>query len=160
MNLVRITIIDPAGSVSFVTDADALFAFAAACSRNPATVDEMLRYADANFGGLHERVMNGLAIFDERNGNGNFAAIHQAFAFCEPHQLPPFRIVDERTREESLRAVKTGVVLFNLQKKRIIQIQNNYREITRRGRAPVFDGETHTGRMFTYKLPNDWAIVP
>lgn len=160
MNLLRITIVDPEGGISFVADAEALPAFVAACSRNPSTADELLQYVDTNYGGIRERVLNGLAIFDERNGNGNYAAIHQALAFCAPHELPPFRVVDEATREASLRPVKAGAVLFNLRKKRIVQIQNTWREITRSGRAPVFDGESHTGRMFTYRLPRDWAIVP
>lgn len=160
MNLLRITVVDHAGSISFVTDAEALPALVAACSRNPATVSDLLLHADTNFGGLRDRVLNGLAIFDERNVEGNYAAIHHAFAFCAPHELPPFRVVDAATREQSLRAVKAGVVLFNLIEKRIVQIQNTYREITRTGRAPIFDGEAHTGRMFTYRLPRDWAIVP
>ena len=160
MNLMRVTIVDPSGTISFITDADALFALAAACSRNPSTADELLQYADANFGGLRERVLNGLAIFDERNTPGNYDAFHQAIAFCAPHELPPFRVVDAETREVSLRPVKTGAVLFNLKSKRIVQLANSYREITRTGRAPIFDGEHHTGRMFTYRLPRDWAIVP
>jgi hypothetical protein len=160
MNLVRITIIDPAGGISFVADAEALMAFTAACARNPRTAEELLAFVDVNYGGLRERVLNGLAIFDERNANGNYTAIHQAFDFCQPHELPPFRIVDERTREQSLRPVKAGAVLYNLINKRIVQIQNSYREITRVGRAPVFDGVSHTGRMFTYRLPREWVIVP
>lgn len=160
MNLVRITIIDADGGISFVADAESLPALAAACARNPLTADDLLIHAEANYGGLRERVLNGLAIFDERNVAGNFAAIRQAFAFCAPHELPPFRVVDELTREESLRPVKAGAVLFNLLQKRIVQIQNTYREITRSGRAPIFNGESHTGRMFTYRLPREWAIVP
>lgn len=160
MNLLRITVVDPNGSISFVADAEALPALVAACSRNPTTAPDLLLHADANFGGLRDRVLNGLAIFDERNAAGNYDAIHQAFAFCAPHELPPFRVVDAATREQSLRPVKAGVVLFNLIEKRIVQIQNTYREITRSGRAPIFDGETHTGRMFTYRLPREWAIVP
>ena len=160
MNLLRITIIDPAGAISFVTHAEALPALVAACARNPSTAEELLGHADANYGGLRERVLNGLAIFDERNVEGNTAAFHEALAFCAPHELPPFRVVDEATREASLRPVKAGAVLFNLRQKRIVQIQNTYREITRTGRAPVFDGEAHTGRMFTYRLPREWSIVP
>lgn len=160
MNLLRITIIDAAGAVSFVADAEALPALVAACARNPQTMPELLEQADANYGGLRDRVLNGLAVFDERNVAGNAASIHQAFAFCAPHELPPFRVLDERTREESLRPVKVGAVLFNLLQKRIVQIQNSYREITRSGRAPIFDGESHTGRMFSYRLPRDWVIVP
>jgi hypothetical protein len=160
MNLVRITIVEPAGGISFVADAEALPALAAACARNPATATALLEHAEANYGGLRDRVLNGLAMFDERNVADNYKAIHHALAFCAPHELPPFRVVDEATREESLRPVKAGAVLFNLIQKRIVQIQNTYREITRTGRAPIFDGESHTGRMFTYRLPRDWAIVP
>ena len=160
MNLLRITIIGADGAISFVADAEALPALVAACSRNPGTAVELLTSAEANYGGLRDRVLNGLAIFDERNVEGNAAAIHQSFAFCAPHELPPFRVVDEATREQSLRPVKAGAVLFNLRQKRIVQIQNTYREITRTGRAPVFDGESHTGRMFTYRLPREWSIVP
>ncbi len=160
MNLLRLTIIDAHGGVSFVADAEALPSLVAACARNPATFDELLTHADANYGGLRDRVLNGIAIFDERNVDGNNAAIHQALSFCAPHELPPFRVVDAATREESLRPVKAGAVLFNLLQKRIVQIQNTYREITRNGRAPIFDGESHTGRMFTYRLPHEWMIVP
>ncbi|MFN8558768.1 MAG: hypothetical protein U0531_15990 [Dehalococcoidia bacterium] len=160
MNLLRMTIVDPNGTISFVADAEALAALTAACSRNPRTVDDLLTSSDLNYGGLRDRVMNGLAMFDERNTPGNLAAFHQALAYCAPHELPPFRVLDDATREASLRPVKAGAVLFNLKQKRIVQIQNTYREITRNGRAPIFDGETHTGRMFTYRLPREWAIVP
>lgn len=160
MNLVRITIIDRDGAISFVADAEVLPAMAAACARNPGGYRDLLEATEANYGGLRERVLNGLAIFDERNVEGNYAAFGTAVSYCQPHELPPFRVVDESTRELSLRPVKTGAVLFNLNQKRIIQIQNTFREITRTGRAPIFNGETHTGRMFTYRLPREWAIVP
>src|SRR5579884_1165762 len=149
MNLLRITMIDAGGGISFVADAEALPALVAACARNPETAADLLAFADVNYGGLRDRVLNGLAIFDERNVDGQLQAFHQALEFCAPHELPPFRILDERTREESLRPVKVGAVLFNLIQKRIVQIQNSYREITRVGRAPVFDGQSHTGRMFS-----------
>ena len=32
--------------------------------------------------------------------------------------------------------------------------------ITRNGRHRVFDGRSHTNRIFSYRLPRDWAIVP
>src|SRR6266540_5334700 len=46
MNLVRITVIDRSGGVSFVADAEALPAFAAACARGPGSIDELLTHAD------------------------------------------------------------------------------------------------------------------
>src|SRR5437870_10604537 len=112
MNLVRITIVDASGGLSFVADAEALLPITAACSRNPATADELLTLSEANFGGLRDRVLNGLAIFYERNVDSNFEAIHQAFAFCAPHELPPFRVVAEVTLEQRLRPVTAGAVLF------------------------------------------------
>jgi hypothetical protein len=112
------------------------------------------------YGSLRERVLNGLAIFDERNAPGNYDAIHQAFRFCAPDEQPVFRVVDEETREMSLQPVKAGVVIFNLLDRRIVQIQNSYWEITRTGRGLVYDGERFTGQRFAYRLPKDWALVP
>jgi hypothetical protein len=160
MNLMRCTVVDASGTVSFIVDGEALPALVAACSRNPASLADLLNYVDPLYGDLRERVLNGLAIFDERNVPGEYSAIHQALDFCAPHQQPVFRVVDDRTRETSLQPVKAGAVLFNLKGKRIVQLQNSYREITRSGRHRVFDGHQHTNRVFRYSLPREWAIVP
>jgi hypothetical protein len=160
MNLMRCTVIDASGTVSFIVDGEALPALVAACTRNPATLRELLDYADPLYADLRERVLNGLAVFDERNVPGNYEAIHKALDLCAPHEQPLFRVVDDRTREVSLQPVKAGAVLFNLSGKRIVQLQNSYCEITRNGRHRVFDGRTHTNRVFSYRLPREWAIVP
>ena len=60
----------------------------------------------------------------------------------------------------SLRPVKAGAVIFNLKAKRIVQMVNSYREITRTGRGRIFDGSEHTGAFFSYRLPEEWALVP
>ena len=160
MNVFRCTLIDHAGGVSFVADAAALPALLYGCQRGPASVEELLHLAEPYYQGLCERVLNGLAIFDERNVPGHYEAIHQALDFCAPHEQPPFRIVDDVTREASLRPVKAGVILFNLAHKRIVQIQNSYGEITRSGRGRIYDGQALTRRVFRYTLPGDWRIVP
>jgi hypothetical protein len=160
MNLMRCTVVDASGAVSFIVDGEALPALVAACAQNPGTLAELLELADPLYGDLRERVLNGLSIFDERNVPDQYAAIHQALDFCAPHEQPVFRVVDDRTREASLQPVKAGAVLFNLKSKRIVQLQNSYREITRSGRHRVFDGRTHTNRIFSYRLPREWAIVP
>ena len=97
-----------------------------------------------------------------RHGNvpGHYEAVHQALEFCAPHEQPPFRVVDDATREASLQPVKAGAVLFNLVRKRIVQIQNSYREITRTGRGRVFDGQHLTRQVFSYRLPSEWQLVP
>jgi hypothetical protein len=92
-------------------------------------------------------------MFDERNGPGRYEAIHGALEHARPDESPLFRIVDDVTREASLRPVKAGAVVFNLMDRRIITLQNGYQEITRTGRGEVFDGERMTGARFTYRLP-------
>ena len=160
MNVLRCTLIDRGGSISFIADAEALPALVRACEQGPATVEELLTFAGAYYRGLEQLVLNGLAIFDERNIPGNYAAVHQALAFCAPHEQPPFRVVDEATRDASLQPVKVGVVLFNLVRKRIVQIQNSYHEITRTGRGRLYDGQRLTRTVFRYQLPSEWQIVP
>jgi hypothetical protein len=160
MNVLRCTLIDHTGSISFVADAEALPALLRGCQQGPDTAEELLRLAEPYYHGLEERVLNGLAMFDERNVPGHYEAVHQALAFCAPHEQPPFRVVDDATREASLQPVKAGAVLFNLVRKRIVQIQNSYREITRTGRGRVFDGQHLTRQVFSYRLPSEWQLVP
>jgi hypothetical protein len=160
MSLMRFTIVDSAGSVSFILLEEALPALLAACARNPATVNELLDRGDRYYSGLADHVRNGLAVFDEHNTAANPAKIHEAFRYFKPHEQPPFRVIDEATREESLRPVHAGVVIFNLIAQRIVQLQNTSQTIERRGRGRVFEGDRPTGRTFVYQLPKSWALVP
>jgi hypothetical protein len=160
MNLMRCTVVDAAGTVSFIIHGEALPALVAACARNPAALGELLDLVDPLSGDLRERVLNGLALFDEQNAPGHCAAIHQALDVCAPHQQPVFRVLDARTREASLQPVKAGAVLLNLAARRIVQLQNSFRHVQRHGRFRVFDGRRLTNRSFSYQLPGDWAIVP
>ncbi len=160
MNLMRLTLIDPAGGVSFVMHGEALPALLRACATNPATIDELLDRVEPWYHGLRERIENGLAMFDERNTEGNNEAIHSALERARPEESPLFRIVDDETREASLRPVKAGALIINLIDRRIVQLQNGYQEITRSGRGRVWDGERLTNSIFTYRLPNAWALVP
>jgi hypothetical protein len=160
MNLLRFTLIDGSGGISFVADADVLPALLRGCQHEPSTSAELLHLAESYYHGIEDRVLNGLAMFDERNVPGSYEAVHQALAFCAPHQQPPFRIVDDVTRDASLQPVKAGAILFNLTRKRIVQLQNTYREITRAGRGRIFDGERLTRRIFNYELPSQWRLVP
>jgi hypothetical protein len=160
MNILRCTIIDRGGGVSFVTHGDALPALVAACARNPQTMDDLLDGADQFYGHLADYVHAGLAVFDEHNTRGHYETIHRALTTLPRHRQPVFRVVDDLTREASLRPVKAGAVIFNLKAKRIVQMVNSYREITRAGKARVFDGSRHTDRVYRYKLPEEWALVP
>ena len=160
MNVIRCTVVDGQGAVCFIVHADALPALTASCSASPSSLEELLEGAEPYYHHLGEQVRNGLAIFEEHNAKGNYQAIHRALKFCAPHEQPVFRVVDDLTREASLRPVKAGAVVFNLRAKRIIQIVNTYQEIRRTGHAHVFDGSGLTDSVYSYRLPKDWALVP
>ncbi len=160
MNLLRMTIIDRDGAVSFIAHGEALPALLKACATNPGDMDELLARSEPYYQGLHERVVNGIAMFDERNSAGHYDAIHAALERARPDESPLFRVVDDVTREASLQPVKAGAVIFNLIDRRIVTLQNGYREITRNGRGEIFDGERLTGATYTYRLPNSWALRP
>lgn len=160
MDLMRFTIVDAGGAVSFVSHGEALAALLASCAGNPTTIDGLLAGADDYHHDLRRHVLNGLAIFDEHNTRENATHIHRAFAFLKPHEQPAFRIIDDRTREESLRPVKAGAVIFNLLDRRIVQLQNTYRKIARVGRGHIIEDDRMTSRTFLYRLPRNWAVVP
>jgi hypothetical protein len=160
MNLLRLTIIDNAGGVSFVAHGEALPALMRACASDPDSLDDLLERAEPFYHGLRERVANGLAMFDERNTAGSYHAIHHALEQSTAEQSPLFRVVDEVTREASLRPVKAGAIVINLVDRRVITLQNGYQHITRTGRGEYFDGERMTGNTFVYRLPKSWALVP
>lgn len=160
MNLMRLTLIDATGGVSFVAHGEALPALLRSCATGPRDIGELLERAEPYYQGLQERIDNGLAMFDERNVPGSYEAVHSALEMAAPEESPLFRVVDEVTREASLRPVKAGAIVFNLLDRRIIQLHNAYQEIRRSGRGRVFDGERMTNSTFTYHLPKDWALVP
>lgn len=160
MNLMRYTIVDEGGTVSFVADCNSLYVMVAACAANPKSLDQMLAFTERFDKRLKEYVSSGLAIFDEYNCNGNYERIHAAFKYCMPHEVPVFRVVDERTRQVSLQSLQAGIIVFNLAKRRIIQIQNSFAEIRRKGRVRIHDGSRLTNQVYAYELPNEWSLVP
>jgi hypothetical protein len=129
MNLMRFTIVDRNGGVSFVYDGAALNMLLTACSNGPTSVADFLDATARRDGKLREHVACGLAVFDEHNGDGKFEPIHEAIKHFPSDEWPVFRVVDDVTREGSLRSTRTGVIVFNLLERRIVQIQNSYAEI-------------------------------
>ncbi|MBI3967042.1 MAG: hypothetical protein HY329_15515 [Chloroflexi bacterium] len=160
MNVMRFTVVAAGGTVSFVAPCESLLPLVAGCAQNPRTLTQLLDSVGRFDQRLREFVNSGLAVFDEHNTKGDYSSIHAALQLCEPHQIPVFRVVDEKTRRASLEPVKAGVVIFNLVDRRIVQIHNTYGEVRRRGRVPVFDERRRTGEVYRYELPASWDIVP
>jgi hypothetical protein len=156
----RFTVIDSRSHVSFVAPCPALDALVAACAKQPKTLEELLDEATPFAPELKDRVLSGLAVFDEHNSAPHLDRIRAAFRYCKPEEVPVFRVLDESTRDVSLRPVRAGIVLFNLRDKRIVQLQNTYCEIKRKGRVRVARSSSAAGRVHRYELPPDWSLVP
>ncbi len=160
MNIMRYTVIDNRGTVSFVAPCDDLMPLVAACARDPRSLEDLLTLADDYASGMKERVLCSLAVFDEQNTQENLDSFHKALEVCRPHELPTFRVLDDRTREASLTPVHAGAVIFNLRAKRIVQIQNSFAEIKRKDRARAAKPARPERRLIRYELPDYWSLVP
>ena|SRR5438874_2428031 len=160
MGMMRFTIVDDQSTVSFIGPDRALQALVAACSAGPRTIDDLLERVAPFAIELRDRVMSGLAVFDEHNTRDNCRWIHAAFDYCSREEVPVFRVLDARTREVSLSPVWAGVVVFNLKARRIVQIHNTYADIKRKGRLRIMEGTKPTNRIQRYELGPEWTVVP
>lgn len=159
-DVMRFTVLDHQGTVSFVIHSSALTALVAACAADPASLRELLDATQRYDRTLRDYVLNGLAVFDEHNLPDDYQDIHQQLDTLPAPEIPVFRVVDERTRDVSLESVKAGVVLFNLPRKRIVLIQNMYDTVERAGKVNYHNGRFLSRREFDYELPASWSIVP
>src|SRR5690349_22521287 len=82
MGLMRFTVVDEQSTVSFIGPDRALHALVAACASGADSVEELLNGAAPFVRDLRERVLSGLAVFDEHNSRGNTRWIHAAFDYC------------------------------------------------------------------------------
>lgn len=160
LDVMRFTVVDAQGTVSFVAHTSAALALTAACAENPTRLADLLEASRKYDRILRDLVVNGLAVFDEHNLPDDLSAIHQQLAALAPRETPVFRVLDGLTREASLRPVRAGVILFNLTRKRIVQIVNTDEYLRRAGEVNYHNGRFLSRRVFDYELPVDWSIVP
>jgi flagellar biosynthesis/type III secretory pathway chaperone len=160
LDVMRFTIVDGQGAVSFVAHTSAALALTAACAQNPTTLAELLEASRQYDRTLSAVVTSGLVIFDEHNLPDDMRHIHEQLRTLPPQKTPVFRVLDEATRDASLQTVRAGVILFNLSKKRIVQIANTYEALTRSGEVNYHNGRFLSRRVFNYELPPEWTIVP
>jgi hypothetical protein len=158
--MMRFTVVDDGGTVSFVGPCHALKALAAACSRGASDHRGLLGLLGDYDGGLSERWITGLMVFDEHNTPKDSRAVRQWLEELEPAEAPPFRVVDDITRRASLQPVRYGLVVFNLIARRIVQVQNSYDNLKRADRGRVRIAGEPTRRLYNYELSDEWSIVP
>ena len=156
----RFTIVDPAGTISFVGYGFLMLPLVAACALNPRSLSEMMARVDQIDRRLRDRILSGLRVFDEHNVEDDYTAIHRALASSDGVEEPVFRVVDDITRQRSLEPTKTGLIIFNLKDHRIVQVLNHFYAVERSGEVHLHNGERYSRRTVTYQLPETWSIVP
>ena len=160
MSVLRYTVVDDAGTVSFVGPGHAMKMLAAACAKEPADVRSLLDAAGRYDAVFAKTVLDGLSIFDEHNTVDDHAAGDVQVAGSEPKSSPPFRVLNDAMRNRSLEPVGAGLVVYNLPARRIIQVQNSYAELKRQGRGRHRENGRPVQRLYHYKLPESWTILP
>ncbi len=157
--VLRFTIVDGSGTVSFVGDSFFLQPLLVGCAAGARSLPELLDIANAVDKRIRDYVLNGLAVFDEHNTRENFRSIQAQIALLEGEDGPVLRVLDDVTRAESNRPTRTGFVILNLKERRIVQGQNLFGDIVR-GEAHVHNGHRYSRRTVPYELPKHWAVVP
>jgi hypothetical protein len=157
--LLRFTIVDQRGTVSFVGDSFFLQPLLAACASGPQSLQDLFNAADAIDKRIREYVLCGLAVFDEFNTSDNYSSIQNHIRVLEGEEGPVLRVVDDVTMAESNRPTRTGFVIFNLLERRIVQGQNLFGDISR-GEAHVHNGRRYSRKTIPYELPESWNVVP
>jgi len=160
VSTMRFTVVDDEGTISFVGPVHGLKVLAAACSRRPADHRALLTLAGAFDTDLAHQVRQGLTAFDDINHSGYDRQSSRRTLNGDEETGHPFRVIDERSRRRSLEPARAGVVVFNLIARRIVQVQNSYAELERRGRGRVRRNGKPTRALYHYELPADWTIVP
>jgi hypothetical protein len=165
----RYTVIDAAGTVSFVGPCHALKMLVAACAKMPADLTALLEHLRALDAQVADHVVDGLAVFDEHHVSepGNRAGgEHPQEAGADagspaPAPAPPvFRVVDHASRQASLQPIRAGAVIFNLPERRIIQLQNSYADVQRQDRGRLRRDGRPVQTFYHYDLPAEWRILP
>lgn len=156
---IRCTVIDPTGTVTFVGPGHLAKALTAACAKGPSDSRALLQLAEPYDPTLIQDLAAGLAIFDEHNLSDDHTWIDERLGDHSEYPLP-VRVVNGATRELSLAPFDAGLIVFNLNARRIVQVQNSYAEILRRDRGRFREAGEPTNRIFHYSLPETWTILP
>ena len=158
--LMRYTLIDSSGAISFLGPGHGLKMWTAACSFGARSHREVLDQLESLDRSLADFVRNGLSKFDEHCIESEPETVDR---WIETHELPsdePFRVFNQTMRRASLTPERLGIVIFNLQEQRIVQVQNSYGTLLRSDRGRIRKDNRPTSRFYRYDLPSDWSIVP
>ena len=146
--------------MSFVGPCHAMKMLTAACSRRPQDHRALLAITEEYDPRLAVKVRAGLSHFDAHRSTAGAADVQARLGHGREDDGPPFRVVDDVTRRRSLEPVRAGLVVFNLNAKRIVQVQNSYSDLQRKDRGRLRRDGRPVRAYYSYELPPDWRIVP
>lgn len=155
----RFNVVDGEGTSSFTGPAHGLKVIAAGCAHNPVNLGMLLDRVERYDQAWVRAVRAGLRVFDEHNVEDVSSAFSDLIASGK-NAIPPFRILDQASRNRSMQPEKLGLVVVNLRARRIIQVHNTYAELQRSGRGRIRKDGRPTRVLFRYTLPEAWRIVP
>ena len=158
--LLRITLIDGEGTISFGAPGHTAKMMAAACAHNPTSIEQVLNTLTTLDPASADALKHGLARFDEFVVRDDATSIDEWLAQNDPLDGTPFRLIDPRLREATLTPLPLGVIMVNLPDKRIVQIENRYGQLLRKDRGRMRrDGEP-IAQMYRYELSPEWSLLP
>jgi hypothetical protein len=144
VSTMRFNVIDEEGTISLVGPAHMMKMLAAACAKAPSDHRALLDLAEGYDPRWVKRAMHSL----------------DTDTTAETPPALAFRVVDDVTRRRSLEPEPTGLVVYNLKAKRIIQVQNSYADLMRKDRGRLRRDGRPVRAFYWYELPADWSIVP
>ncbi|MGI8405457.1 MAG: hypothetical protein ACR2OE_11965 [Thermomicrobiales bacterium] len=159
-NLFRFNVVDARGVASFVGPAHALKIIAAACSRGADNVHTLLDIAVDYDADWATAVKSGLYVFDEHNITELSEPYKRVGLPDDELALHPFRVLNAETRRRSMEPARLGLVVINLNERRIIQVQNSYANLMRTDRGRIRRKGRPTQHVYAYDLPDAWNILP
>lgn len=158
--LMRFTLVDEGGAISFPGPGHILKMLAASIRTNESTTKQLLDQLALLDEKITDDIRRGIAVFDEHCLENEPASIDAWIANGERLLLNPFRVVDPVTRNVSLRPERLGLVIFNLIERRIVQVQNSYGALLRCDRGRLRKSGRPISSYYRYQLPDEWSIVP
>jgi hypothetical protein len=158
--LLRITLIDNEGTISFGAAGHVAKMMAAACAHNPSSIEEVLMTLGSLDPESAMALRHGLARFDEFVVRDDASSIDEWLAQNDPVDGTPFRLIDDRLREATLTPLPLGLIMVNLPDKRIVQIENRYGPLLRKDRGRMRREGEPVGQVYTYELSPDWSLLP
>lgn len=156
----RITVIGGDRAISFSGPGHILKMMTAVVSTGCTCLPDILSRLEKLDDEFVAAVRRELSIFDEHCLAGDEGLTLSWFRDQPAAGTQAFRVIDPLTRRKNTEADQLGLTIFNLNDRRIVQVQNSFGNLLRQDRGRLRRGGKPIGTYYAYELPPSWAIVP